>query len=256
MDLNHKYNFNNSSSLDQKLILGDGSWYIVSVFERNQNNSGYFNDNLGALLLDVLKKNAFYFLLFFIVSGVVGFLAYVNSRTYSRIKFYSEYDPLTKVLNRRAGITRLNELFPTDERRHFLASLCFIDINGLKEVNDLLGHKLGDELIVSASSVIKQTIREQDFLVRLGGDEFLIVFTNIGKEMAETIWQRVVQRYNQINQSEDRPYIISVSHGIVDFDNTHKTLVDDLIHEADEKMYHEKQIIKAGLSVIKRNQTP
>ena len=256
VDLNHKYNFNNSSSLDQKLILGDGSWYIVSVFERNQNNSGYFNDNFGALLLDVLKKNAFYFLLFFIVSGVVGFLAYVNSRTYSRIKFYSEYDPLTKVLNRRAGITRLNELFPTDERRHFLASLCFIDINGLKEVNDLLGHKLGDELIVSASSVIKQTIREQDFLVRLGGDEFLIVFNNIGKEMAENIWQRVVQRYNQINESEDRPYLISVSHGIVDFDNTHKTLVDDLIHEADEKMYHEKQIIKAGLSVIKRNQTP
>ena len=253
VDLSHKYIFNESSSVDLKLILGDGSWYIVSVFERNQNNSGYFNDNLGALLLDVLKKNAFYFLLLFIVSGVVGFLAYVNSRNYSRIKYYSEYDPLTKVLNRRAGIARLNELFSTDERRHFLASLCFIDINGLKEVNDLLGHKLGDELIVSASSVIKQTIREQDFLVRLGGDEFLIVFHNIDKEMAENIWQRVVQRYNQINQSENRPYIISVSHGIVDFDNTHKTLVDDLIHEADEKMYHEKQIIKAGLSVIKKN---
>jgi len=134
-----------------------------------------------------------------------------------------------------------------------LASLCFIDINGLKEVNDVLGHKLGDELIVLVSSVIKKTIREQDFLIRLGGDEFLIVFHNIRKEIAEDIWQRIVQNYNQINQIEDRPYMISVSHGIVDFDNTCKDLVDDLINAADEKMYHEKQIIKSGLTVVKKN---
>lgn len=249
--LSHKYNIEKSTSRDQKLVLGDGNWYIVSVFERTLNNSEYFNDNVGSLLIDVFKKNIFYFILISIVSGIVGFLVYLNRKTYSRIKYYSEFDSLTKALNRRAGITRLNKLFPTDERRHVLVSLCFIDINGLKEVNDTLGHKLGDELIISVSDVIKETIRERDFLIRLGGDEFLIVFNGIDVDMAETIWERMVQSYNQINQNEKRPYIISVSHGIVDFDNKQKTHVDDLINAADEKMYLEKQIIKANLSVIK-----
>lgn len=251
--LSHKYNAGKSKGHDQQIILSDGSWYVVSVFQRTLQNSNYFNDSVWNLLGDVLKKNIFYFILISIVSGIVGFLVYVNRKTYSRIKYYSEFDPLTKTLNRRAGISKLNELFPTDERRHFLVSLCFIDINGLKEVNDTLGHKLGDELITSVADVIKETIREQDFLVRLGGDEFLIVFNGIGIEMAEAIWERIVQNYNQINQNENRPYVISVSHGIVDFDNKQKIHVDDLINAADEKMYHEKQIIKAGLSVIKEN---
>ncbi len=251
--LSHKYDADKINSHDQKLILGDGSWYVVSVFERTQKNSAYFNDDSWSLLTDVVKKNIFYFILISIVSGVVGFLVYVNRKTYSRIKYYSEVDPLTKTLNRRAGIKRLNELFPVDERRHFLVSLCFIDINGLKEVNDTLGHKLGDDLITSVSDIINETIREQDFLVRLGGDEFLIVLNEMGIEMAEIIWERIVKKYYYINQNDNRPYIISVSHGIVDFDNKQKTQVDDLINAADEKMYHEKQIIKAGLSVIKQN---
>ena len=71
--------------------------------------------------------------------------------------------------------------------------------------------------------------------------------------MAESVWERIVQSYNQINQNEKRPYIISVSHGIVDYDNRQKTQIDELINLADEKMYNEKQIIKAGLSVIKKN---
>jgi len=114
VDFNQKYSLNNSNSVDQKLVFGDGNWYIVSVFERNNVNGGYFVDDFGALLFDVLKQNVFYFLLFLIVSGLVGLLVYVNRKTYSRIKYYSEFDPLTKVLNRRAGITRLNELFPSD----------------------------------------------------------------------------------------------------------------------------------------------
>lgn len=251
--LSHRFNLGESTSYDQKVVLGDGSWYVVSVFERNLENNEYFDDDLGNVLVDVLVKNVFYFLLIGIISAIVGFLVYVNRKTYSRIKFYSEFDPLTKTLNRRAGIVKLNDLLPADERRHFIASLCYIDINGLKEVNDTLGHKLGDELIVSVAEVIKETIRAQDFLVRLGGDEFLIVFNGIDTEMAETIWQRIVQAYEQINQDGNRPYIISVSHGIIDFGNKHKTHVDDLISAADEKMYNEKQNIKAGLNVIKEN---
>lgn len=219
--LSHRFNSGESANCDQKILLGDGGWYVVSVFERNPENIEYFDDDLRSILVDVLVKNVFYFLLTGIISVIVGFLVYVNRKTYSRIKFYSEFDPLTKTFNRRAGIVKLNDLFPVDERRQFIVSLCFIDINGLKEVNDTLGHKLGDELIVSVTEVIKEKIRAQDFIVRLGGDEFLIVFNGIGNDMAETIWQRIVQAY-------------------------------DLINAADEKMYKEKQNIKVDLNVLRK----
>lgn len=216
--LSLKFNADKMNNHDQQIILGDESWYIVSKIERTQKNVELFNDNVWAMGLDVFAKNVYYFILIGIIC-IVGFLGYVNRKTYSRIKYYSEFDPLTKTFNRRAGIAKLNELFPSDDRRQFLVSLCFIDINGLKEVNDTLGHKLGDELIITVADIIKRTIREQDFLVRLGGDEFLIVFNGIGIDMAEKIWERIIQEYNKINTTEDRAYLISVSHGVVDFDN-------------------------------------
>ena len=87
--------------------------------------------------------------------------------------------------------------------------------------------------------------------VRLGGDEFLIVFNGIDISAAENIWKRIIEAYDKINTVEQRAYNISVSHGIVDFDNKQKTNVDDLINTADEKMYQEKQVIKKNLQVVR-----
>ena len=139
--LSHKFNLGQVNDHRQNLILGDGNWYIVSVVEKNNKNAELFNNDLTTISLMVFKKNMYYFLLMIVVSGIVGLLIYVNRKTYSKIKYYS-YDHLTMTLNRRAGITRLNELFSEDNRRHLVVSLCFIDINGLKEVNDRLGHKM------------------------------------------------------------------------------------------------------------------
>ena len=164
----------------------------------------------------------------------------------------SSIDSMTKTFNRQTGIEKLEGLLSADERRHYIGSLCYIDINGLKEVNDTLGHNFGDELIVSVAEAIKETIREQDFVVRLGGDEFLIVFNGIDSEMSETIWKRVIQACEKINQEDGRPYIISLSHGIVAFDNKRNTHVDDLIQAADTKMYDEKKKKKEGLIVIRK----
>lgn len=251
VNLQHKIGLNDEIS-DPNVHLGDdGHWYIVSTVLRDGAYKSLFIDNTFALIVDVLKKNILYFLLIILVSSIVAFLIYLNRKTYSKIKYYSEYDVLTKVYNRRAGISRLNQLFPTDDRRHFLVSLCFIDVNGLKQVNDVLGHKFGDELIVSVVDAIKSTIRDQDFIIRLGGDEFLIVFNDIGVHSAEDIWDRIKAHYEKINLTESRPYFISVSHGIVSHRNNQKSQVDDLIKLADERMYQEKRVLKETLTVIR-----
>lgn len=251
VDLTDKFNAQIYDTDIKNIYFEGGNWYMVSLFQRNKSNIDYFNDNNRDIASKVFKKNGFYFILIVILSLIVTFFIYLNRKAYLKIKYYSEMDPLTKTFNRRAGIAKINELLPVDEKRYFEVSLCFIDVNGLKAVNDTLGHTSGDELIVTAVNVIKDTIREQDFIIRLGGDEFLIVFNGIGIDLAEKIWDRIRLGYDKINNEESRPYVISVSHGIVDYNNKRKTKVDDLINEADEKMYSEKEEIKKGLVVIK-----
>lgn len=251
IDLKHKYNSNSVDMHDENINLTDGNWNIVSIVDRNSDEAFYVLSSPLALASFVLKKNIVYFLLLILVSAAMGFLMHINRKTYETIKYYSEYDSLTNTYNRRAGIDKLNLMFPSSERRHFMVSLCFIDINGLKEVNDTLGHMYGDELISTVTDIIKKIIRDHDFVMRLGGDEFLIVFNGIGIDIAESVWERIVKSYEHINETENRPYIISVSHGIIDYDNMQSYNIDELISSADEKMYEEKQVMKKGLTVIK-----
>lgn len=241
----------NKKIYEENLHLKDGDWYIVSLIKRDGAHKDLFIDNNLDLMGAVIRDNKLYFLLIFLISIVLASLVYINRKTYAKIKYYSEFDTLTNIYNRRAGISKLNQLFPLDDRRHFVASLCFIDVNGLKQVNDTLGHKYGDELIITVVDVIKATIREQDFIVRMGGDEFLVVFNGVDTNKAEEIWKRIKSAYDKINDQENRPYMVSVSHGIVSNKTSQRTEVDSLIKLADEKMYEEKRIIKENLDVIR-----
>ena len=133
-------------------------------------------------------------------------------------------------------------------------SVCFIDINGLKQINDTLGHESGDELIISVAKTIRAVIRSNDFLIRLGGDEFLIVFQNIAAAQAEEVWSRIVAEFEKINQAEHRKYKISVSHGIEMLSCDLNQVLDTVLHQADAKMYDEKRKIKSNLQIIREDQ--
>jgi diguanylate cyclase (GGDEF)-like protein len=145
----------------------------------------------------------------------------------------------------------LNKLIPADNRRKNKVSLCFIDINGLKKVNDTLGHDAGDELILTVVNVIKQVIRETDFIIRMGGDEFIIVFVNISIEEAERVWERILGIFDQINNTKSKPYIVSVSHGIIEYDTIDESGIEGLIKSADKKMYTEKRDLKKKVFIIR-----
>lgn len=139
---------------------------------------------------------------------------------------------------------KLNRRIESNDRRFTVMSLCYIDINGLKEVNDNLGHKFGNELIISVVNVIKMNIREDDFLIRLGGDEFLIVFSRIDTNEAGKVWKHIVNEFTRINENDQRAYMISVSHGLVDYTLSNADELENRVSEADKKMYKEKKIIK------------
>jgi diguanylate cyclase (GGDEF)-like protein len=164
------------------------------------------------------------------------------------------YDQLTLVYNRRAGLAKLERLIDNTGRSSFQIGLCFIDINGLKKVNDTLGHKYGDELIVIVAECIKKVIREKDFIIRMGGDEFLIILLGANVNEAENIWSRIKACYDTINTEGDRDYLISVSHGVVVYDSNKDVELEALIKEADEKMYEEKRYIKKTLKEVIKKQ--
>lgn len=230
-----------------RVFLKNDRWFMVSTVYKNERNHGLFLENNMALTLDVLKHNILYLFFVLVLSLATGVIVFLKKKSYEEIKYHSAYDGLTKAYNRRAGIKRLDgELSKGNP-----VSLCFIDINGLKQVNDILGHQFGDELIMTVVTEIKSILSGKDFVARLGGDEFLIGFVGVSLDSAEKVWAQIVARYEEINETESRDYIISVSHGMVHYGRSQREEIDFLLKEADEKMYEEKKVLKKELNVIR-----
>lgn len=243
---------NNTTLASKDIYIGGGDWYIVSFALRTDSKRILFYDHIGDLLKDIIAENVLFAIFLIMISIAAGVLIFLYMRAYRKTKFFSRYDVLTNVYNRRAGTDKLDDMLLAKERKNFLLSLCFVDVNGLKQVNDILGHKHGDELLKTVTGVIKDQIRESDFIARMGGDEFLVVFPRIDGESAENVWKRIVKQFDMINEQEDRHYLISVSHGIV-FCGGEKscTTTDNMIKAADEKMYDEKRFIKKSFYAIR-----
>lgn len=239
---------------DHSLTLGLGDWTIVSYIPPDTDDGKLLTGNLFDTVLLVLKNNLMAYFLILMLSLFLGALLTVNKVKNDEIKHFSEYDATTGVYNRRTGFEKLTQLYKNSEKNNGENSVCFIDINGLKDVNDYLGHDVGDELIVTITNSIKDKIRENDFVARLGGDEFLIIFEGLDENGAEAVWQRIVADFEAINETEKRRYLISASHGIESFSGTSNEYIDTIINHADEKMYREKKIIKKNLKIIREYQ--
>ena len=234
------------------LTLGGGEWYLVSYISPQSKYGTLIRGNLWDAITASLASNYYAYLMILFIAFVIAILLGINRLERRKIKYFSEYDVMTGTLNRRAGLERLSQIhINSNDDMRCCVSICFADINGLKEVNDMLGHDVGDELIRTVTTEIKASIRAQDFVTRLGGDEFLIVFSGIEEDACEMIWQRILKRFDVINDAEKRRYIISISHGIETYKGDATPLMDAIINRADEKMYAEKRKIKQHLHVIR-----
>ncbi|MDD4765214.1 MAG: diguanylate cyclase [Atribacterota bacterium] len=166
-----------------------------------------------------------------------------------QLSHFATTDILTGVYNRRMGMELLEKEIKITKRRNSLLSICFLDLDGLKKVNDEHGHQEGDKLLKKVALVIKNNIRESDIFCRMGGDEFLVIFPDSSEEAAEGIWQRILTDFQKMNRSQECKYPMHVSHGIVEY---HKGCfeegkeIDELIELVDKRMYKEKQQHKKG----------
>jgi len=237
--------------LDQSIASSEGIWRIVSYIPSGSETGQLFSMNIGMIISHIVRENKLILIMLAIFAMAIAFLVTLNIFEKNKIKYYSEFDAMTGAYNRRAGFERLDRIYKEATKKSIKTSLCFIDINGLKEVNDGLGHDTGDELILSIVEVIKKNMRETDFIARFGGDEFLIIFYGMDEEESEKVWTRIHNEFDRINETEQRKYLISVSHGIEEFQFSASEYIDSIINEADEKMYTEKRRIKEELKVLR-----
>lgn len=233
------------------IVLGSGDLTLVSHMPSNSVNGKLFTNSFLQNEWKLIENRLYLYLFVLCISIMISVLVAINKIKKDEILYFSEYDAMTGVYNRRAGFEKLSHLYKNMEKEKGMISVCFIDINGLKQVNDVLGHEAGDELILSVIAGVKNNIRNHDFVARLGGDEFLIIFEGLDERKSEEIWERIIKEYTTINETENRKYIISVSHGIEVFELNSAQFIDDIINHADEKMYNEKREIKKNLIIIR-----
>jgi len=203
--------------------------------------------NVGAVLVDNLYTS-------YPISGrIIDLLLLVcdqlaseveNIRLFADLQRAAQYDELTGVYNRRMGIKILEEWMAKSNIDKTPLTVCFLDVNDLKRINDTYGHDEGDKLIKAAMESIKECLQDQDTICRLGGDEFLVIFPGRRLYEAEAVWNEVCAHIRRTNRIHSLPYIINISHGMAEYDPEEPVSPTQLISIADKKMYREKRSMK------------
>jgi diguanylate cyclase (GGDEF)-like protein len=148
-------------------------------------------------------------------------------------------DVLTGLYNRRGFFVHAEQVFKVAQRKRTKSAVIFADIDGLKRVNDELGHDIGDRLIRDAALVFRQSFRQADVVSRLGGDEF-VAFT-LDDEQPGVILERIQAHLRAFNLMQERPYAVSISAGVVQCDPWDGRTLSHYVLAADEQMYVQKR---------------
>ena len=117
----------------------------------------------------------------------------------------------------------------------------YIDLDGMKWINDNLGHKVGDQALVETATILKDTFRKSDIIARLGGDEFVILAFGTGLSSSEILVKRLQEKVRYLNEQETRSFKLFISIGIALYDPLSPASIDELIRQADQTMYKHKQ---------------
>jgi diguanylate cyclase (GGDEF)-like protein len=150
-------------------------------------------------------------------------------------------DPLTGCLNRRALETRLGREWRGTKRREGLLSLLALDLDNFKQVNDTLGHGVGDAVLHELALIMHRTARDTDAVARLGGDEFVIILPDTGWQGAMTLAERIRANVEEQNfGTADAPIRMTISVGVAHARGIDDVSAEDLMEQADRSLYRAK----------------
>lgn len=160
-----------------------------------------------------------------------------NEKTIQRLAFY---DPLTDLPNRILFKERLEQAKFRAKRDDSIFAIMYLDLDRFKNINDSLGHPVGDKLLIEIGKRLKSCLREEDTVSRLGGDEFAVIVTELNRlESAGEIAQKIIFAIASPMTLDGNELFITTSVGISTFPNDSEE-VDELIKNADKALYQAK----------------
>ena len=180
-----------------------------------------FNEFHKQLLMDIANEAA---------------IAIENAQLYERLEVLATTDSLTGLFNRRQFYKTISRFIRKNTVQERKFSLALIDLDNFKFCNDRFGHMEGDRILKRVGRMLKKISRKEKFLsFRYGGDEFAILFSEIGKEKAKKILEKFFERLKK----GERNCILSLSGGIVEYP-ADGLEIDELIHKSDLFLYKAK----------------
>lgn len=173
----------------------------------------------------------------------VGFRGLVRDiterkRFQDRLHAMAVTDQLTGLYNRRGFITIAEQQLKSADRSKRKGLLAFIDLDGMKRINDNWGHVEGDRALMNAAKLLKQAFRESDIVARIGGDEFAVLASDVSDMMQEVFLTRLKQQGDAYNTLF---YTLSMSFGSTFYDPENPCSLDELMSRADTLMYEDKR---------------
>lgn len=169
-----------------------------------------------------------------------------HGKMQDHLRTLSITDELTGLSNRRGFFAFAQQQMKQARRNNERMVLFFADLDDLKAINDTYGHVSGDRALADAAQILRETCRDSDILARMGGDEFAVILGNAPDAGIEAVRERLAKRLAEYNTRRDGTFKLSLSEGLAVFDPERPVTVDDLIREADARMYEQKQAKKAG----------
>jgi diguanylate cyclase (GGDEF)-like protein len=204
-------------------VLGAVTWFMTDIGAgRDYSHHGVAYWNTAVML-------SFFLIVTFSLSALKRAFDHVNS--------IAKTDPLTGAANMRAFLEVAGREIALARRHARVFSLAYLDLDNFKLVNDKLGHTTGDELLRTFAAVLNRETRAADFVARVGGDEFVILFPDTDEASATRALQRLEKLIGAMMQARGWPVTMSV--GLVTFRRPPDS-VDAMIGQADSAMYRAK----------------
>lgn len=167
--------------------------------------------------------------------------AMARQRMMAELRGLSLVDELTGLNNRRGFVALAQQQWKIAKRSGRGMVLLFADMDGLKEINDTLGHHEGDRALIAVAESFRSMFREADIVARLGGDEFAVLAVDAREEHAELLVARLQASLDLRNAEGSAPYILSMSVGVVAYDPQQPCSLEELVARADAAMYEQKK---------------
>jgi diguanylate cyclase (GGDEF)-like protein/PAS domain S-box-containing protein len=158
-----------------------------------------------------------------------------------KLRTMSIIDDLTQLYNRRGFFTLAAQQIKIASRNKKEMLFFFIDLDGLKWINDTFGHQEGDLVIVGTAGILRETFREADVIGRIGGDEFAILALGTSGMTRKLLVKRLQEHIDSYNDETDKLYDLSMSVGVAIYDPEKPSTIDELMSMADMLMYEDKK---------------